>query len=106
VAMNGINWPAVRFKRRRPSWRKRPRGAGMVSIRLFVLDGQHLEKAGKDLKDDTVRAPRQAELRELTDASVLRLAQQGDAVAFERIYRLHSRKVAAWIFVPFRRPFR
>ena len=37
--------------------------------------------------------PRQAELPDLTDADVLRLAQQGDTVAFERIYRLHSRKV-------------
>ena len=42
-----------------------------------------------------MRAPRQAEPRELTAADVVRLAQQGDAVAFERIYRLHSRKVYA-----------
>jgi RNA polymerase sigma-70 factor, ECF subfamily len=35
----------------------------------------------------------QSELPELTDAEVVRLAQHGDAVAFERIYRLHSRKV-------------
>ena len=40
-----------------------------------------------------MRAPRQSEPRELTDADVVRLAQQGDAAAFERIYRLHSRKV-------------
>lgn len=38
-------------------------------------------------------ASRQTELPELTDADVVRLAQQGDAVAFERIYRTHSRKV-------------
>jgi RNA polymerase sigma-70 factor (ECF subfamily) len=31
----------------------------------------------------------------LTDADVVRLAQQGDAAAFERIYRLHSRRVYA-----------
>jgi RNA polymerase sigma-70 factor (ECF subfamily) len=31
----------------------------------------------------------------MTDASIVRLAQQGDVVAFERIYRLHSRKVYA-----------
>jgi RNA polymerase sigma-70 factor (ECF subfamily) len=42
-----------------------------------------------------VRTPRQAESRELTGADVVRLAQQGDAVAFERIYQLHSRKVYA-----------
>jgi hypothetical protein len=40
-----------------------------------------------------VNAPRQAEVRASTDANVVRLAQQGDIVAFERIYRLYSRKV-------------
>jgi RNA polymerase sigma-70 factor (ECF subfamily) len=40
-------------------------------------------------------APRQAAPRELGDADVVRLAQQGDADAFERIYRLHSRRVYA-----------
>ena len=38
-------------------------------------------------------AQRQSELPELTDAEVVRLAQHGDAVAFERIYWLHSRRV-------------
>ena len=39
-------------------------------------------------------APRQAlNDTELTDADVVRLAQEGDAVAFERVYRLHSRRV-------------
>jgi len=36
---------------------------------------------------------KQAELSELTDADVVRLAQHGDADAFERIYRLHRRRV-------------
>jgi RNA polymerase sigma-70 factor, ECF subfamily len=41
-----------------------------------------------------VSAPRQSsEIRELTEADVVRLAQEGDTVAFERVYRLHSRKV-------------
>jgi len=40
-----------------------------------------------------VSASRQAEVQEMTDADAVRLAQQGDVVAFERIYRLHSRKV-------------
>jgi len=31
----------------------------------------------------------------MTEAEAIRLAQQGDAVAFERIYRLHSRRVYA-----------
>jgi hypothetical protein len=40
-----------------------------------------------------VNARRHGEVRESTDANVVRLAQQGDIVAFERTYRLHSRKV-------------
>jgi RNA polymerase sigma-70 factor (ECF subfamily) len=40
-----------------------------------------------------MRAQRQPELPELTDADVVRLAQLGDASAFERIYQLHSRKI-------------
>ena len=42
-----------------------------------------------------MRAPRQAEPTQLTEAEVLKLAQQGDAAAFEQIYRLHSRRVYA-----------
>ena len=38
-------------------------------------------------------AQQQAEPPALIDADVVRRAQQGDAAAFERIYRLHSRKV-------------
>ena len=49
----------------------------------------------QDLKDETVSVSRQAEPSELPDADVVRLAQQGDAAAFERLYRLHSRKVYA-----------
>jgi len=40
-----------------------------------------------------VSASTQAGLPESTNADVVRLAQQGDPVAFERIYRTHSRKV-------------
>lgn len=38
---------------------------------------------------------RRGESSELTEAEAIRLAQQGDAAAFERIYRLHSRRVYA-----------
>ena len=38
---------------------------------------------------------RPTEPGELTEADAIRLAQQGDANAFERIYRLHSRRVYA-----------
>jgi len=45
-----------------------------------------------------VRAPSETESPELSDADIVRLAQQGSAVAFERIYRLHSRKVYSLCF--------
>ena len=45
-----------------------------------------------------MRVPTQPEVRELSDADVVRLAQQGDAEAFERVYRLHSRNVYALCF--------
>ena len=50
-------------------------------------------QAGNDLRHNIVSAPLQDELPDLTDADTARLAQQGDAVAFEGNYRLHSRKV-------------
>src|SRR5580704_14632803 len=36
-----------------------------------------------------------AEIREMIDENVVRMAQQGDVAAFERSYRFHSRKVYA-----------
>jgi RNA polymerase sigma-70 factor (ECF subfamily) len=42
-----------------------------------------------------VARTRPTESAELTEADAIRLAQQGDANAFERIYRLHSRRVYA-----------
>ena len=50
-------------------------------------------QAGNDLRLNIVSAPPQDELPDLTDADPVRLAQQGDAVALEGNYRLHSRKV-------------
>jgi len=43
----------------------------------------------------TVTRTRRTESGEMTEAEAIRLAQQGDAAAFERIYRLHSRRVYA-----------
>ena len=91
--MHGINWSAVKFKRRRPSWSSTLSRTGTVSNRLPLLTGSVFGRASIDVKDDIVSASRQAEAQEMTDADVVRLAQQGDAAAFERIYRLHSRKV-------------
>lgn len=65
----------------------------MIPIELTHLIGSIPGQAGKDLRHNTVSAPRQAEPRQLTNASIVRLAQQGDAVAFKRIYRLPSRQV-------------
>ena len=39
---------------------------------------------------------RPTEAGELTEAEAIRLAQQGDANAFERIYQLHGRRVYAF----------
>src|SRR6202049_288342 len=43
----------------------------------------------------TVTRTRRTETSEMTEAEAIRLAQQGDAGAFERIYQLHSRRVYA-----------
>jgi RNA polymerase sigma-70 factor (ECF subfamily) len=41
----------------------------------------------------SVARARRTETGELPEAEAIRLAQQGDAAAFERLYRLHSRRV-------------
>jgi RNA polymerase sigma-70 factor, ECF subfamily len=91
--MHGINWPVVRFERPRPSWRQRFRNKGCSLNRYAYLTSSMRGRAHKDLKETKVSAPRQSETQAMTDKNVVRLAQQGDVVAFERIYRLHSRKV-------------
>jgi len=42
---------------------------------------------------DTLKVRTQGESTQLAEADVVRRAQQGDAAAFEHIYRLHSRRV-------------
>jgi len=42
-----------------------------------------------------VARTRRAESGELSEADAIRLAQKGDAAAFEQLYRLHSRRVYA-----------
>jgi len=42
-----------------------------------------------------VRVEKTMDLRELPEAKVIRMAQRGDAGAFERLYRLHSGRVHA-----------
>jgi RNA polymerase sigma-70 factor (ECF subfamily) len=41
----------------------------------------------------SVTRPKRAETGELPEAEAIRLAQQGDAAAFERLYQLHNRRV-------------
>src|SRR5579871_1983740 len=43
----------------------------------------------------TVTRTRRTDTSEMNEAEAIRLAQQGDAGAFERLYRLHSRRVYA-----------
>ncbi len=43
----------------------------------------------------SVARPRRIETGEMPEAEAIRLAQQGDAAAFERLYRLHNRRVYA-----------
>jgi RNA polymerase sigma-70 factor, ECF subfamily len=54
-----------------------------------MILGEAIDRAG----GEAVREARQDGLRKLSDEDVVRLAQQGDAAAFEEIYRLHSRRV-------------
>jgi RNA polymerase sigma-70 factor, ECF subfamily len=91
--MHSVNWPTAKFQCRRPGCRIRFRSAGTAAIAPPHFAAANFARAGNDPKDDTVSASTEAELPKLTDADVVRLAQQGDAVAFERIYRTHSRKV-------------
>lgn len=79
--------------RRLPSWPNRLLRMGLAGfIRPFALEASI---PGKGLRPwgTTVSTPRQPERTELNDADVVRLAQEGDAVAFERVYRLHSRRI-------------
>jgi RNA polymerase sigma-70 factor (ECF subfamily) len=73
--------------------KQRLRSTGLVPSGYSHLTRSNSGQTGREAREVGVRAPRQAELQELSDADAVRLAQQGDAVAFERIYRLHSRMV-------------
>src|SRR5260370_17148761 len=46
----------------------------------------------------TQAAPTRSDVRELSEAEAIRLAQSGDERGFERIYRLHSQRVYALCF--------
>ena len=61
----------------------------------FPIDPQHSGSGTNGSKNNIVGAARQPEAIGLNEADLIRLAQQGDAGAFERIYRKHSRRVYA-----------
>ena len=50
-------------------------------------------KEDRPASKDTDEAPRASEASDLPEAEAIRLAQEGDAAGFERIYRLHCRQV-------------
>jgi RNA polymerase sigma-70 factor (ECF subfamily) len=61
----------------------------------FPIDTQHSGSGMNGSRNNIVGAARQPEEIEPNEADLIRLAQQGDAGAFERIYRKHSRRVYA-----------
>jgi RNA polymerase sigma-70 factor, ECF subfamily len=54
---------------------------------------QGTHRSSRCVPTGTVAETRRIESGELTEAEAIRLAQQGDAAAFERIYQLHKRRV-------------
>lgn len=61
----------------------------------FPIDTQQSASGTNGSKNNIVGAARQPEGIEPNETDLIRLAQQGDAAAFERIYRKHSRRVYA-----------
>lgn len=57
--------------------------------------GGHASQLNGCVPTGTVSRPRRTETSDLSEADAIRLAQQGDTAAFERIYRLHNRRVYA-----------
>ncbi len=56
-------------------------------------EGVHPTKRGGAARTGRVARVRRTEIGELAEADAIRLAQRGDAGAFERLYHLHSRRV-------------
>lgn len=56
------------------------------------------EQRGRDLLTETPPQVPRSDAGELSEAEAIRLAQQGDERAFERIYQLHSHRIYAFCF--------
>jgi len=70
--------------------------AGSPPPRQGQLPGRASHPTDTDAsRTGTVARTRRAETGELSEADAIRLAQKGDAAAFEQLYRLHSRRVYA-----------
>lgn len=82
------NAPPLRIRGRRPAAEKDSRKSAQVQL----LERPTHRTEGCVPTGSVARA-RQTETGELPEAEAVRLAQQGDAAAFERLYRLHSRRV-------------
>ena len=82
------NAPPVRIRGQRPAAGKDSRKSTQVQL----LERPTHRSEGCVPTGSVARA-RRTETGELPEAEAIRLAQQGDAAAFERLYRLHSRRV-------------
>jgi len=72
--------------------------AACLELPKFVnntQEAERIESSGRCVPSGTVAREKKNISGEMTEADAIRLAQQGDAAAFERIYRLHSRRVYA-----------
>jgi RNA polymerase sigma-70 factor, ECF subfamily len=67
-------------------------GQAKVQVRVQLPERPTHRTNGCVLTGSVAR-PRRTESSELPEADAIRLAQQGDAGAFERLYRLHNRRV-------------
>ncbi len=65
----------------------------LPKFRNNTLEAERIHISSRCVPAGTVA--REKNIAELPEAEAIRLAQQGDAAAFERIYRLHSRRVYA-----------
>lgn len=79
--------PAI-AARRQPGGKRVTRGEREVQL----LEGEPHRIEGC-VPTGSVARPRRTEAGEVPEAESIRLAQQGDAAAFERLYQLHSRRV-------------
>ncbi|MBI3404864.1 MAG: sigma-70 family RNA polymerase sigma factor [Acidobacteria bacterium] len=67
----------------------------LPKFRNNTLEAERIQVRSRCVPSGTVAREKNQVSAELPEAEAIRLAQQGDAAAFERIYRLHSRRVYA-----------